>query len=130
MTDEPVTFFRLRCMGFRLDSTHIDNRPHMTYVLGHKQDTALEIAESVYPGKWTVWLRSDLAGSRTRFCYLRTVDRVEQLRALILAIADELPPNEERDEAEFVVALNQELADCSRRYHEYAAGNRWPRVPG
>lgn len=130
MSDQALSFYRLRCMGFRLDSTHVDNKPHMVCLLGGRLETSLEISECVYPGKWTVWLRSDLAGSRTRFCYLRTVERCNQVGALILAITDASPAIELRDEAEFHASLAMEAADCKRRYREYCRDARWPRVPG
>lgn len=126
-----ITYETLRQRGFRITSTNVSDVPHMTFLLDRRMDTALEIAPSYrHATDWCVWLRSDLAHSRCRFCYLRNVSRMEQVEALAAAIMDEPLPVEEIDVEQFAESLERERADCTRRYAEYCRNERWSYVPG
>lgn len=120
----------LRRIGFRIHSTTTSPHVHMVHVLSNKNETALEIGpyrDSC--DEWCVWLRSDLAHSRCRFCYLRSVTEVCQVIALIEAISDRPPEVVDYCEATFAVSLAQEGEDCRRRYAEYCRNERWSYVP-
>lgn len=128
---DPITYYWLRCIGFRITSTNCDNQPHMVYMLDSRMDTALEMSPSVTGNNnWCVWLRSDLAHSRARFCYVRTVEQRSQVMDLIKAIVGCAPTHEERDFTAFELSLADERKECQRRYSEYCRNERWGHVPG
>ena len=94
-------------------------------------ETALEITQSIWPlGDWTIWLRSDVAHTRCRFCYLRNVRKTDQVERLVLGITDRPLVEEEWNPESFAEALRREQDDCLRRYREYANKERHGRVPG
>lgn len=95
------------------------------------QEVGLEIAQ-VRPdsSEWFVWLRSDMAHSKCRFCFLRHVDRQEQLTRLIESITDRPVVTEDFDRERFAESLAEEMKDCDRRYLEYCRNERFGRVPG
>lgn len=126
-----ITYERLRASGFLLHSTDCSDRPHMVIVLSIRVDTALEL--SPYHNderEWCCWLRSDLAHSRCRFCYLRTLSTMEQLGRLFAAITDTDLPTESIDETKFAESLAREREECTRRYREYCRNERFSYVPG
>ena len=125
-----ITYEELRRRGFRIQSTNTSNVPHMVYLLDRKMDTALEIAPTHgHDSQWCVWLRSDIAHSRCRFCYLRTVSSMEQVENLVWGIMDESLPIEDIDVEQFAESLERERADCSRRFAEYCRNEQWGYVP-
>ena len=126
-----VTYQNLRKRGFRIHSTACSPMPHMVYRLDNKADTALEIGPYGDDERiWCVWLRSDIAHSRCRFCFIRSVETMDEIGRLILAIMDgTLPAEEEVCEATFAVSLSREREDCMRRYEEYCRNERWSYVP-
>ena len=125
-----ISYEELRGRGFRINSTNASHVPHMVMMLERRMDTALEISKSSAVGcEWTVWLRSDLAHSRCRFCYLRTVTTMEQIETLFQAIIDQPLPYTPFDAAQFAKALDEERADCERHYKEYCLNERWGYVP-
>lgn len=124
----PITHTTLRGIGFRLHSTDCDNSPHMVLALNSRCETALEICEPIQRD-WPVWLRSDIAHSRCRFCFLRGVEFMEQLERLIEAITDRPVQREEFDADQFAESLAREREDCQRRYQEYCRHQRWSHIP-
>jgi hypothetical protein len=126
---EPITYEWLRSRGFRLQSHHVDNQPHMVLVLPGRNETALEVCAS-YDGCWIVWLRSDLAGSRTRFCFLRHVKTDDQVERLYQGITDSPLLPVEWDPKQFAEGLERERQDCERRYQEYCRKERYGYIPG
>ena len=130
--DAPLTWWWLRRIGFRFAQAGVDTQPHMIAPVDHQMDTALEIAPSHYRdgNSWTVWLRSDLAHSRCRFCFVRNVTKVAQLVALMEAISGMPVPAVDFDTDQFAESLMLEWRECHRRYREYANDARWGRVPG
>lgn len=121
----------LRSIGFRLDVTHADNQPHMVWMYDSHQEVAIEASRSIANSRgWTCWLRSDLAHSRCRFCYVRTVETRDEMLALLRGVGGKAPQRVEFDEAQFQEAWTREEEDSKRRYLEYARGERWGRVPG
>lgn len=126
-----VTYHLLREWGWRLDSPTGDPNPHMIYRLDPRIESALEISPyNQRMDDWCVFLRSDIAHSRCRFVFLRSVKRMDQLADLIQAITDRPPQRVEFDADQFANSLAAERADCERRYHEYARNERWGHVPG
>ncbi len=126
-----ITYQRLREWGWRLHSTTTSPNPHMVRPLSSKLDTCLEIGPyRDDEQEWCVWLRSDLAHSRCRFCYLRSAKTMSQLERLVEAIADVGMQRSEYDEATFAVSLQQEREDCRRRYAEYCRDERFSYVAG
>ena len=126
----PITYFWLRTHGWRIVATNTSPEVHMVYQCDRKLDTCLEIARcGENSSDWNVWLRSDLAHSRCRFCFLRVVYGTQQVASLIRAITDVDPPYEYRDEDEF----NDMLAACreesKRHYAEYCKNDRWSYLP-
>lgn len=130
--DAFLTWWWLRRIGFRLAQAGVDNHPHMIAPVNRNMETALEVAPSLHrPGCfWTVWLRSDMAHSRCRFCYIRDVSTVRQLVTLMEAISGDRVQDVDFDADQFRDSLEREWRDCRRRYIEYANDARWGRVPG
>lgn len=125
-----ISYRKLRRRGFRVDSSHLDSRPHMVYVL-NGDISALEIAESISPrGEWAVWLRSDVAHSRCRFVFVRHVQSMEQLSAIALAISDRDLPYLDYDVATFDAVIDSERKECLCRYEQACVNERFFRVPG
>lgn len=126
-----ITYLTLRSRGFRLHSNDCSHVPHMVIRLDTRSETALEIAPgSQREGSWIVWLRSDIAHSRCRFCFVRDVVSMEQVEALYEAIMGSLLPIEQIDEAQFLAALAAQREECERHYREYVKNERWSYVPG
>ncbi|MFO0940120.1 MAG: hypothetical protein U0930_05070 [Pirellulales bacterium] len=126
----PISWWWLRRIGFRFAQAGVDNRPHMMISLNPRHDSGLEISPSASDGQsWTVWLRSDIAHSRCRFCYVRDVQKVKQIVLLIEAMGGTVTEID-FDADQFADSLAREWRDCKRRYHEYANDARWGRVPG
>ena len=126
-----VTWHDLRRLGFRLDSHGVDNQPHMVCSVHPNQEVGLEIAPAITPrGTWTIWLRSDMAHSRCRFCFLRHVTFVDELVGLIEAIQGRPVIDVEYDRDVFEQSLAREMEEAKRRYAEYCADARWGRIPG
>lgn len=130
MKPEPISFPGLRGIGFRIASSNCSNVPHMVLVCDRRMDTAFEVAPCNVKPDWSVWLRSDLAHSRARFVFLRSVRYMHQLEKLIEAVTDEPPARVEFDQPQFDVAIAQEAEDCRRRFSEYCVGARWGSIPG
>jgi hypothetical protein len=129
MNGEPITYELLRSRGFRLDSSHVDNKPHMVIRLKESRyESFIEISKSVMAG-WAVWLRSDLAHSRCRFIYVRDVESSEQLERLYQGLTDHALPTEPFDAERFSLVMAREKAECQLRYQEYAAKERYGYVP-
>lgn len=126
---ESITPEWLRSRGFRICSTDADIRPHMVIVFGKTHESALEVSNSLLRG-WTVWARSDIAHSRCRFIYLRTVERTDQLERLYLGLTDEPLPNVEFDRERFREDWELESSECKRRYAEYCKDGRLGHIPG
>lgn len=126
-----ITYEQLRQCDFRLHSTDCSDRPHMVLMLSTRSDTALEL--SPYHDderEWCCWLRSDMAYSRCRFCYLRTLTTMSQLELLYLAITDKRLCTYTIDLVQFNESLEREREECKRRYHEYCRNERFSYVPG
>lgn len=126
----PLSWWWLRRIGFRIVSPGVDNKPHMMASVNQNNETGLEVAQSVYNGRWTVWLRSDIAHSRCRFCFVRNVETVGEMVKLIEAIQGATVVDVDFDADQFQESMNREAADCKRRYQEYCNDARWGRVPG
>ena len=128
----PLTWWWMRRIGFPFAQPGVDNQPHMFAQVHRNMDTALEVSPSQYRdgNQWTVWLRSDLAHSRCRFCYVRNVSTVGELVSLMEAISGQPVQDVDFDADQFQDSLEREWRDCRRRYHEYANDARWGRVPG
>lgn len=121
-----VTWWWLRRIGFRIVSTNCDSVPHMLWLTGSRQETGLEISRSYGPdGTWMVWLRSDLAGNRSRFCYIRDVQTVGQLVGLMEAMTDRPVGLVDFNHEQFDQSMAAEAEDCERRFKEYARNDRW-----
>lgn len=128
--NEPITYEWLRSRGFRFHSTNASNVPHMVRVTDSRMDTALEIGEAI-GGGWTVWLRSDIAHSRCRFCFLRHIDTQKQLESLWFGITDRHLVLEAYDPEQFAESLERCKEEAQRHYLEYAKHNlRYGYVPG
>lgn len=128
---ETITYVRLRKRGWRIHSTPTSPQPHMVYPLSSKADTCLEIGPYHEDEReWCVWLRSDIAHSRCRFCFLRSATSMEQLERLIEAITDTGTHEVEMDEEQFANVLKYERQDCRRRYSEYCRNERFSYVAG
>lgn len=125
-----VSWWWLRRIGFRIVSTNCDHTPHMLWLTGHRHETGLEISPSPGPrdGTWIVWLRSDLAGNRSRFCYIRDVQTVGQLVGLMEAMTDRPVALVDFDHEEFDRSMAAEAEECRRRYAEYAKNCRWGNI--
>lgn len=128
----PISFESLRANGFRIESHHVDSSPHMIYCLDGRYDRAIEVAQShASTREWTVWFRSDIAHTKCRFLFLRTVTQMEQLNRLVQSISDERLPTIEYDSSQFSESMCREKEDCKRRYLEYAKRNlRYSHIPG
>lgn len=126
-----ITWVFLRSIGFRFTSSSVDRVPHMVCSLHQNQEVGLEISPNNYlGGSWFVWLRSDLAHSKCRFCFIRHVDTEEQIIRLMESITDRPVIKEEFDAEQFAESLAREQEDCQRRFREYLDGNRFSRIPG
>lgn len=126
-----ITWIFLRSIGFRFTSSSVDRVPHMVCSLHQNQEVGLEISPNNYLGdSWFVWLRSDLAHSKCRFCFIRHVDTEEQIIRLMESITDRPVVREEFDAEQFAESLAREQDDCLRRFREYLDGNRFSRIPG
>ncbi|TXH49641.1 MAG: hypothetical protein E6Q97_22300 [Desulfurellales bacterium] len=136
MDDEEITPLWMRSIGFRICSVDADNQPHMVWQFDNRMETGIEVSRSIAQHergggtRWTCWLRSDIAHSRCRFCYIRTVERRREMLELIRGVSGTTPTESEVDAAQFAESWEREEADCKRRYAEYARGERWGRVPG
>lgn len=129
--DDHLTWWWLRRIGFRIVSTGVDTKPHMMASVSTRMETGLEIAPSHGPRRsWIVWLRSDMAHSRARFCYVRNVSTVGQLVRLMESISNAVVEDVDFDADQFRAALTEEADDCQRRYEEYCRDARWGHVPG
>lgn len=121
----PLTYPLLRSRGFRIVTTQSSPSPHMARVFG-RHDQALELSEPVDARQpsgdfgWFCWLRSDIAHSRCRFVFLRSVFTIEQLERLWLAITDTPLDEQPYDAEQFAQAIQREREDAERRYIEYA----------
>ena len=122
-----VSYWWLRRIGFRICSTNCDHTPHMLWLTRHRHETGLEISPSPGPrdGNWIVWLRSDLAGNRSRFCYIRDVQTVGQLVGLMEAMTDRPVELVDFDADQFDKSMAAEAKECKRRFNEYARNERW-----
>ena len=130
-TMKQITWEFLRSIGFRFTSHGVDNTPHMILPVHQNQEVGLEICPNNFTRPdWYIWLRSDMAHSKCRFCFLRYVKTEDQLTKLIEAITDSPVQREDFDAERFAESLKEEQADCLRRYKEYALNDRWGRVPG
>lgn len=126
-----ITWEFLRSIGFRFTSSSVDPVPHMVCSVHRNQEVGLEVSPCRGPGdSWFVWLRSDLAHSKCRFCFIRHVDTEEQIVRLMEAITDRPVVREEFDAEQFKESLAREQEDCQRRFREYLDGNRFSRIPG
>lgn len=130
-----ITWEFLRSIGFRFTSSSVDRVPHMVCSLHQNQEVGLEVSPNSYRGSqmgdsWFVWLRSDLAHSKCRFCFIRHVDTEEQIIRLMESITDMPVVREEFDAEQFAESLAREREDCLRRFREYLEGNRFSRIPG
>lgn len=126
-----ITWVFLRSIGFRFTSSSVDRVPHMVCSLHQNQEVGLEISPNSHlGGSWFVWLRSDLAHSKCRFCFIRHVDTEDQIVRLMESITDRPVIKEEFDAEQFAESLAREQEDCQRRFREYLAGNRFSRIPG
>jgi hypothetical protein len=125
-----ITWGFLRGIGFRLTSHHVDNTPHMLCSCHQNQEVGLELAQSYHSTDWFVWLRSDLAHSKCRFCFVRYVRTEDEIIKLLEAITGNRVCVEEFDLEVFRDSLEREKAECLRRYAEYARNERWGRIPG
>ncbi len=129
-----ITWIGLRQLGFRLITTQSDARPHMLCSVNPHEEVGLEIAPyTAHENKWCMWLRSDMAGSKARFCYIKSVETLEEVRVLIEAITGkpvEYHRTTPERESEIMAAVEQEKLDCLRRRNEYLKDDRWCRVPG
>lgn len=123
-----ITYEALRKRGFRIVTTAASHVPHMLIGCDRRMETALEVAPGLRDS-WTVWLRSDLAHSRCRFCYVRNVESMEQLERLYAAISDGALPIDDYDAKAFDEALAHEKEDSRRHYLEYCKDQRWGYVP-
>lgn len=126
-----LTWWWLRRIGFRIDSGHLDRTPHLVLPLLRNQETALEIAPLITEGArdWFVWLRSDIAHSRCRFCFIRHVERVGELVRLINAMGGHLDVVE-FDADQYKESLEREARDCVRRWEEYGGKQRYAHIAG
>lgn len=126
-----ITYARLRERGFRLHSTDCSHVPHMVVCLNRRSETALEVGPYHADERtWCVWLRSDMAHSRCRFCFVREATSMDELDILFSAITGDPLPDEEIDAEQFAAMLAREREDCQRRYAEYCKNERWSYVPG
>lgn len=126
-----ITWEFLRSIGFRFTSSSVDRVPHMVCSVHRNQEVGLEISPCYGPGcSWFVWLRSDLAHSKCRFCFIRHVDTEEQIIRLMESITDRPVVREKFDAEQFKESLAREQEDCLRRFREYLDGNRFSRIPG
>lgn len=126
-----ITWCFLRSLGFRFTSHGVDNVPHMVLIVDSQKEVAIEVSPSCgITGGWTLWIRSDIAFAKCRFCFLRNVSTERQITGLIEAITDRPVAPQEFDREAFADSLLAEQADCRRRYKEYANGNRYGRIPG
>ena len=124
----PITYEQLRRRGFRIVTTAASHVPHMLIGCDRCMETALEVAPGLRDS-WTVWLRSDLAHSRCRFCYVRNVTAMEERESLYKAISDSALPFDDYDAKAFDEALAHEKEDSQRHYMEYCKDQRWGYVP-
>lgn len=128
--DTPLTWWWLRRIGFRFANGGVDNSPHMICPINPRHDSSLEIARASGSTKhWTVWLRSDIAHSCCRFCYVRDVHTVGEIVRLIEAMGGSVE-QVDFDAEQYRDSLQREWRDCRRRYFEYANDQRWGRIPG
>lgn len=126
-----ITWEFLRSIGFRFTSSSVDRVPHMVCSVHRNQEVGLEVSPCYGSGdSWFVWLRSDLAHSKCRFCFIRHVDTQEQIIRLVEAITDRPVVREDFDAEQFQQSLAAETDDCLRRFREYLDGNRFSRIPG
>lgn len=126
-----ITWWWLRRLGFRITSGHLDCSPHMVIELSRNQETALEVAAPLSPSdlNWFTWLRSDIAHSKCRFCFVRSVQRVGELVKLVSAMGGHVDAVE-FDADQFRESLEAEHRDCIRRWEEYGKKQRYARVAG
>ncbi len=129
--NQPITYEYLRSINFRILSTNVSPSVHLLWRFDNRMDLALEVAESGgRTGRdWIVWLRSDLAHSRCRFCFVRCVETQEQIERLIEAITDRPVERVDFDRVQFEEALAEERVDAKRRYAEYCRDDRWGYYP-
>lgn len=136
MNGTPLTYELLRSRGFRLVSTQASHTPHMALVYNSRYDLAIEITEPINgigsrDHGWPVWLRSDLAHSRSRFVFMRDVRNIEEVERLWLALTDQTLIEQPYDREQFAESLQRERFEAERRYLEYAKhGLRYGHLPG
>ena len=129
ITDQQKEFYyQLRLLDFRLDSSHVDHHPHMTWTYDTRTDCALEI--SCGHNEWLIWARSDLAHHKARFIFLRRATKIDDVIQLMEALRDSGINRVKRDRSEFMTAIEEEEEDCIRRRQEYCNDDRYPHTPG
>lgn len=120
-----VTWHWLRRIGFRFAAASFDRTPHMLWLTRDRYETGLEISPSPgTKGQWMVWIRSDIAGNRSRFCFVRNVETLGQLMRMMEAMTDTSVTFEDFDADQFAQSLEAEKAECERRYAEFARNAR------